>query len=44
MATTQPQSQAQQGGTSTPSQQQGQSAPTAPQQGSQPLFRDWASI
>jgi hypothetical protein len=34
----------QQGGSNTPSQQQDQSQGTTQQQGSTPIFRDWASI
>jgi hypothetical protein len=37
----------QQGGAQTPSQQQGQSSDTQPQQqqqGTKPIFRDWAAI
>ncbi|MEI2686887.1 MAG: hypothetical protein V9G14_12165 [Cypionkella sp.] len=34
----------QQGGTQTPTQQQGQSVPPVAQQGTQPIFKDWASI
>ncbi len=35
----------QQGGTSTqPQQQQGEVPPSTPQQGTKPIFRDWASI
>lgn len=44
MATTQPQQQPQQGGSSTPSQQQGQTSQPTPQQGGTPTIRDWASI
>jgi hypothetical protein len=36
--------QPQQGGAQTPSQQQGQQSGSTQQQGSQPIFRDWASI
>ncbi|MDZ7909508.1 MAG: hypothetical protein ACK4NH_01005 [Gemmobacter sp.] len=44
MATTQPQSQPQQGGATTPSQQQSQTSQPSQQQGSGPVIRDWASI
>lgn len=39
-----PTSTQQQGGTSTPQPQQDQSQGTTQQQGSTPIFRDWASI
>jgi hypothetical protein len=37
-------SQQQQGGAQTPAQQSSQSGTAQPQQGSQPIFKDWASI
>lgn len=44
MAKASPVQQPQQGGAQTSSQQPSQSGQPVPQQGSTPIFRDWASI